>query len=267
MMCNGMLGGMVAISAACAFVTPVVAFFIGAVAGVLVVWSVFFWERRGIDDPVGAISVHGVNGLWGILALGLFADGSFGQGYNGVTGHAGVTGLFYGDSNQFLCQCIMGASCCVWDFCAATFLFFAIGKLIGANRVRREVELAGLDIPEMGVPAYPDSSVNTAMPQPTARAAIAEPRPASMPIDGQRRFSLVIEGIAATELIKVWSSLCQASAAPPTSEFIAVYPFVTTVTGNRFRFRGGDPVAIKENLTRLFQSVLKNDSIQAKMES
>src|SRR5213078_3172672 len=72
MMCNGMLAGLVAITAPCAFVTPWAAFLIGLISGVLVVWSVFFFEKMGIDDPVGAISVHGVNGLWGILALGLF---------------------------------------------------------------------------------------------------------------------------------------------------------------------------------------------------
>src|SRR5205823_2340027 len=68
MMCNSMLAGLVAITCPCAFVSPVGAFIIGAVAGVLVIWSVFFWEKRGIDDPVGAISVHGVNGAWGVLA-------------------------------------------------------------------------------------------------------------------------------------------------------------------------------------------------------
>src|SRR5262249_21962326 len=112
MMCNSMLAGLVAITAPCAFVTPVGAFIIGSVAGVLVIWSVFCSDRLKIDDPVGAISVHGVNGAWGVLAVGLFADGSYGQGWNGVgattylgtTGAAlkGVTGLFYGDSKQLL---------------------------------------------------------------------------------------------------------------------------------------------------------------------
>ena len=74
MMCNGMLAGLVAITAPCAFVDPWAAAVIGAVAGLLVVVSVFFWEKRGIDDPVGAISVHGVNGLWGVISVGIFAD-------------------------------------------------------------------------------------------------------------------------------------------------------------------------------------------------
>src|SRR5205823_560494 len=101
MMCNSMLAGLVAITSPCAFVTPVGAFIIGAVAGVLVIWSVYFFDRRVIDDPVGAISVHGVNGAWGLIAVGLFSDGSYGQGWNGVgatdylgVAGRGVTGLF-----------------------------------------------------------------------------------------------------------------------------------------------------------------------------
>jgi Amt family ammonium transporter len=163
MMCNGMLAGLVAITAPCAFVTPWAAFLIGAIAGVLVVWSVFFWEKIGIDDCVGAISVHGVNGLWGILALGLFADGTYGQGYNGIgvvsylgVAGRGVTGLFYGDSKQFMCQCIMGVACFTWNFCAGGAIFWLVGKVVGGNRVPPEVEIAGLDIPEMGAPGYPE---------------------------------------------------------------------------------------------------------------
>src|SRR5262249_12672323 len=79
MMANGMLAGLVAITAPCAFVTAPSAVLIGAVAGVVVVWSVFFVERTlKVDDPVGAISVHGANGAWGVLALGLLADGKYG---------------------------------------------------------------------------------------------------------------------------------------------------------------------------------------------
>jgi ammonia channel protein AmtB len=84
----------VAITAPCAFVAPWAACLIGGIAGVLVVWSVFFWEKRGIDDPVGAISVHGVNGAFGVICIGLFADGTYGAGLNGVPGT--VAGLFYG---------------------------------------------------------------------------------------------------------------------------------------------------------------------------
>ena len=105
MSCNGMLAGLVAITAPCAFVAPWAAIIIGAVAGWLVVYSVSFFDRRHVDDPCGAISVHGVNGAWGVLAVGLFADGTYAPGiaWNGVTyATKGVTGLFYGDAGQLV---------------------------------------------------------------------------------------------------------------------------------------------------------------------
>src|SRR5205809_5798351 len=109
MMANGTLAGLVAITAPCAFVTAPSAVLIGGVAGVLVCAAVFFIERRlRIDDPVGAISVHGVNGLWGILSLGLLADGTYGDGWNGVNG--AVRGLFYGDAGQFAAQLVGGVT-------------------------------------------------------------------------------------------------------------------------------------------------------------
>jgi ammonium transporter, Amt family len=163
MMCNSMLAGLVAITSACAFVSPVGAFIIGTVAGVLVVWSVFFVERMGIDDPVGAISVHAANGAWGLLSVGLFSDGTYGAGWNGVgatqyMGQAGrgVTGLFYGDPSQLVAQCIEAGTCIAWNVLVGGSLFWIVGKLIGGNRVSAEVELAGLDVPEMGVPGYPE---------------------------------------------------------------------------------------------------------------
>jgi Amt family ammonium transporter len=166
MMCNGMLAGLVAITAPCAFVTPVGAFIIGLVAGVLVVGSVFFWEKHGVDDPVGAISVHGVNGAWGVIAVGLFADGTYGTGWNGVgatdylgtTGAAlkGVTGLFYGDHTQIIAQLVEVVVAIAWNMAVGGLFFWLIGKVLGSNRVSAEVENEGLDVPETGVPAYPD---------------------------------------------------------------------------------------------------------------
>jgi Amt family ammonium transporter len=184
MMCNSMLAGLVAITAPCAFVSPVGAFIIGAVAGVLVIWGVFFFDRVKIDDPVGAISVHGINGLWGVLAVGLFADGSYGQAWNGVgateylgtTGAAlkGVTGLFYGDHTQIVAQLLEGGAGLAWNVVVGGAVFLALGKLFGSNRVAAEVEIAGLDIPEMGVPGYPEFAPPTAVSDiPAAEVAAA----------------------------------------------------------------------------------------------
>jgi ammonium transporter, Amt family len=154
MLANGMLAGLVAITAPCAFVNSVSAVLIGGIAGVLVILSVFFVEGKlKIDDPVGAVSVHGTCGAWGVLSLGLFADGVYGDGWNGVAGT--VKGLFYGDASQFAAQCIGTLTCFVFVF-ASFYAFFKLVEVTIGNRVPASVELEGLDIPEMGALAYPD---------------------------------------------------------------------------------------------------------------
>jgi Amt family ammonium transporter len=152
MMCNGMLAGLVAITAPCAFVNSLAACFIGLVAGILVVEAVFFVENKlKLDDPVGAVSVHGVNGLWGCLSLGLFADGSYGDGWNGVPGT--VKGLFYGDASQFMAQFIGVLANIVYVGIIALIVFKLIDVVVG-NRAEPAAEIDGLDVPEMGVPGY-----------------------------------------------------------------------------------------------------------------
>jgi ammonium transporter, Amt family len=154
MLCNGMLAGLVAITAPCAFVNSVSAVAIGAIAGILVVESVLFIDRvLKIDDPVGAISVHGVCGAFGVLSVGIFADGAYGDGWNGVPGT--VRGLLYGDPSQLAAQAIGTLTCIVWVF-GLFFAFFKIVEAVMGNRVAADVELEGLDIPEMGALAYPD---------------------------------------------------------------------------------------------------------------
>ncbi len=157
MTANGALAGLVAITAPCAFVNGIWAFIIGAVAGLLVCVAVRFVEDKlKIDDPVGAISVHCVNGLWGVLALGLFADGTYGDGVNGVAG--GVTGLLYGDAGQFLAQLITVGVLIVYGFGVAFVWFKFLDKVHGL-RVSPKVELAGLDLHEMGAYGYPDFQI------------------------------------------------------------------------------------------------------------
>jgi Amt family ammonium transporter len=151
-----MLAGLVAITAPCAFVGAPSAILIGAIAGVLVVVSAMFVEHTlKIDDPVGASSVHGTCGAWGVLSLGLFANGSYGDAWNGVPGK--VTGLFFGDSSQFFAECIGVVVNFAYVGAMTAIALFAIGKLVG-NRVSVEDEIAGLDLPEMGILAYPDDA-------------------------------------------------------------------------------------------------------------
>jgi Amt family ammonium transporter len=154
MMVNGMLAGLVAITGPSAFVSATGATIIGLVSGVLVVESCFFVERvLKVDDPVGAISVHGTNGAWGCLSLGLLADGTYGQGWNGVLPNKGVTGLFYGDSSQFIAQ-IIGVVTCFITLSILAYIVFKVIDVTVGNRVDPKVELEGLDVPEMGSVGY-----------------------------------------------------------------------------------------------------------------
>jgi Amt family ammonium transporter len=153
---NGMLAGLVAITAPSGFVSAPSAAIIGLVAGVLVCISVAFVENRmKVDDPVGAISVHGTNGLWGVLAVGLFADGTsnYGGSWNGVAGS--VTGLFYGDASQLAAQLVGISTLLGFVFTFSFALNYVLEYFIG-HRVSVETEVKGLDIPEMGQLGYPE---------------------------------------------------------------------------------------------------------------
>jgi Amt family ammonium transporter len=169
MMANGMLAGLVAITAPCAFTSPAWSAVIGVIAGVLVVESIWIVERKfRIDDPVGAISVHGVCGLFGVLAVGIFANGSYGAGWNGAVDGAGdpvpMEGIVAGSFEQIIPQAIGALTICTVMF-GLVLAFFKIQNALtkGGIRPTAEVEQAGLDLPEMGVLAYPEFA-----PQPLA---------------------------------------------------------------------------------------------------
>ncbi len=154
MMANGLLAGLVAITAPCAFVNSMGSVMIGVIAGFLVYFGYNFIDRKlKIDDPVGAVAVHGINGAWGVLSLGLFADGSYGDGWNGVPGT--VKGLFYGDGSQLVAQFIGTLTCFVFVY-VVMYAFFKISNKITPIRVSAVVEIGGLDMPEVGVHGYVD---------------------------------------------------------------------------------------------------------------
>lgn len=137
---NGALAGLVAITSPCATVSPLSAVVIGAIAGVIVVFSVLFFERIRVDDPVGAISVHGVNGAWGTLAAGIFNLG--------------------GSSFRIIGVQVLGiVACFLWTFVTAFIMFKLIEKTVGL-RVSPEEEAEGLDLGEHGGTAYPDFQVS-----------------------------------------------------------------------------------------------------------
>jgi Amt family ammonium transporter len=158
MIANGFLAGLVAITAPCAFVNSVSAVGIGVIAGILLCYAVFFVERKlRLDDPVGAISVHGINGAWGMIALGLFADGTYGDGLNGVAGP--VKGLFYGDASQLTAQSVAVATNIIFVF-VVMYAFFKILNKITPLRVAEDLEENGLDMAEAAVNANPEFNIN-----------------------------------------------------------------------------------------------------------
>src|ERR1700722_1960661 len=166
MACNGMLAGLVAITDPCAFVSPTSATVIGVLAGLLVCAGVLFNERTlKIDDPCGAISVHGYCGWLGAVSVGIFADGAYGAGWNGVGATSylgrtglGVTGLLHGDTRQFVIQLLGATLYAVWAFGATFVVFWCVNK-VKSMRVSPEAEEEGLDVPEFGVPGYPEDAV------------------------------------------------------------------------------------------------------------
>jgi Amt family ammonium transporter len=149
MILNGCLAGLVAVTASCAYVSVGAAVVIGLIAGLLVVPAVLLFDKVRLDDPVGALSVHLVNGVFGTLAVGLFAQDAI---MPGTTGN----GLFYGGGTALLGRQALGAAAVgLFTFAVALVAWLVIRAVIGL-RVSREEELGGLDMGEHGMEAYPD---------------------------------------------------------------------------------------------------------------
>jgi Amt family ammonium transporter len=151
-LCRGLLGGAVASCGCAGLIDPWAAFVIGGVAGLLVQAAMGWLERNRIDDPVGAAAVHGVGGAWGVLAVGLFANGTAGYGLNGVT--TPVRGLFFGGAwHQLAAQIIGGVTGFVVVYLLGSACVNLVHKILG-NRVDLADETSGLDWPELGALGY-----------------------------------------------------------------------------------------------------------------
>jgi Amt family ammonium transporter len=145
---NGVLAGLVAITAPCAYVTPGYSILIGAIGGAIVVYGAILLEKLKIDDPVSAVPVHLMNGIWGTLALGIFATEN------------GVTGLVAGNTTQIIAQLIGVLAIGAWCLLTGSALFYGIKATIGL-RVSHENELKGLDVEEHGTKAYPKDVIGS----------------------------------------------------------------------------------------------------------
>jgi Amt family ammonium transporter len=159
---NGFLAGLVAITCPCYWVSPTGSIILGGVAGVIVVGGVELLEYLRIDDPIGAVPVHGICGIWGTISLGFFAVGKYGaSGPTGPDNSAPLKGLFYGgDMSLLKAQCIGSAIITISTFAVAMLVMWLV-NLTGTLRVSKEGELYGLDLHEHGINAYPEYVIST----------------------------------------------------------------------------------------------------------
>ena len=238
---SGMVAGLVVITPCAGHVLPWHSIVIGGLGGGVCYLGCRLKNFIKVDDSLDAFGVHGIGGALGALLVGWFAVRPVTGGWEQVGKQAvglGVAALF--------------------AFSFSFALAWAIQKVIGL-RASPAAEAEGLDFALHGESGY---NLSEPISGPAVEDLLA-PAPAHV---GGKRFSVVVEGPKSQDLIAVWSRLCGGDA--PTPEFQAVYPFVTTVQGNRFRFRGGDPGTMTDNLRRLFQSSLGGAAtVDARFES
>jgi hypothetical protein len=236
------VAGLVAVTPASGFVYPWGGLVIGLIAGLVCYGSVCLKPKFGYDDSLDAFGVHGVGGFLGAVLTGVFC-------YKAVN-DAGADGLLTGNVGQVGYQLVAALASVAFALGVSLILVKVIDLLMGFTADARD-EVEGLDRSEHGEVGFDLGLALEAVPE----TPVHEPRPALVPPNGQKRFTVVVEGADTGELMHLWSGLCQAGAAPPP-EFKAIYPYMTTVQGNRFRFRGGDPKTLSENMRALLQERL-----------
>jgi ammonium transporter len=256
---SGVVAGLVAITPASGFVAPGGALVIGLVAGLACYGAVLLKPVLGYDDTLDAFGVHGVGGLIGAILTGALVSlplwaygaelkpGDFPGKLNDAKDAVDIAA-------QLQWQVIAALTSAVYAFVVTSILVLLIDNTIGFTVDPKE-EAEGLDLTQHGEAGF---DYGGAAIEEVTGAIVAEPKSASVPPNGptRKRFTVVVEGVAPKDLIKAWSDLCQPHEEPPSPAFAAVYPHVTTVSGNRFRFRGGDPVILRAELQRLFTDAL-----------
>ncbi len=256
---SGIVAGLVAVTPASGFVYPGAGLIIGLLAGVVCYAAVCLKGVFKYDDSLDAFGVHGVGGFLGAVLTGVFcykAVNSAGQ--DGLlAGMAGATEAV--GAGQIVTQLIAAVASAAIAFVLSLFLVKAIDALMGFTTDERS-EVDGLDRTEHGETGFDFG------PALEATTITTEPRPARVP-PGGKRFSLLVDGVNNGDLLHTWSGLCQPGHTASDPEFQSIYPNVTTVQGNRFRFRGGDPGAIRDNLQTLLQKHMAGKPIRVHLEN
>jgi ammonium transporter, Amt family len=266
---SGLVAGLVAITPASGFVGPTGALAIGVVAGVACYWAVTAKTLLGYDDSLDAFGIHGVGGFIGAILTGVFVSlplwvyGSEmlpGQFPGKTITDEATKAVSFDRGGQLYWQAVAAVMSAVYSFVVTAVLVLLIDKTIGFT-CSDQSEKAGLDLSQHGETGFdmgPDVDAG----------AVVEPKAAAAPPagGGARRFTVVVEGPTEGELMAAWSKQCQAGEKPPAREFAAVYPYLTTVSGTKFRFRGGDPVVLKDQLRKLFEDALPGSQVRTHVE-
>jgi ammonium transporter, Amt family len=186
---NGFLAGLVAITCPCYWVSPAGAIALGGIAGVIVVLAVELLEWLRIDDPIGAVPVHGFCGIWGTLSLGLFACGKYGAtGPVAADNSAPLTGLLYGGGTTVLAAQAIGSLIVTASTFVVSLAVMYLVNAFGVLRVSAEGETYGLDLHEHGIPAYPEYVISAmAMPSGLSGGTLAKPVASPAPASATAR--------------------------------------------------------------------------------
>jgi hypothetical protein len=221
---------------------------IGLAGGVVCYLAVALKPKLKYDDSLDAFGVHGVGGFLGAVLTGVFASAAVFKAGSGSDIASDLMKSVTPDRlGQIGVQCAAAAVAALYAFGMTAILVKAIDALVGFT-LDAETETAGLDRGIHGEVGFDLDVVGEAAAEP-----VAEPRAANVPPDGKLRFTLVVDGPTNGDLVRAWADLCQRE---PTQDFRAVYPYLTTVQGNRFRFRGGDPEVLQPQLERLVRERL-----------
>jgi len=246
MILNGCLAGLVAITAPCAFVSPISAIIIGFIAGVIVVLSVLFFDRIKIDDPVGATSVHLVCGMLGTLAVGIFHE------KDGL--------IFSGEINLLKVQLIGVITVGIFTFLFSLIIWLAI-KLTFGLRVSPQEEIEGLDLGEHGQLCYPEfitaeqSYLQVEIPSKEEKKISKRKPPKTeveMPeVESDRVFKIKVENVDRKALVKLWRDLCSGDWRKVPVEFKEIYQNVKLFSADEIVFSGGNPNITVERFSKI----------------
>jgi ammonium transporter, Amt family len=250
---SGIVAGLVAVTPASGYVYIWGGLIIGLIAGAVCYLSVFLKTVFKYDDSLDAFGVHGVGGFLGAVLTGFFCAKKVNES---VPADGWLIG---GQLTQVVAQFKAAAISVVFAFVVSLILVKLVDLLFGFVTTD-DAETSGLDLTEHGEVGF-DLGAEMEL----AARITSEPRAAVRPPNGQKRFAILFEGADMDKVMHAWSEMCQTRSTPPSAEFEAVYPHLTTVQGNRFRFRSGDPNAVRENLLKLFRPVLGPGSLRVQI--